>query len=228
MPEELIIPTKPSQAKDSDAQPPLKRSERLTLKMRACGTEKFLHLRRHFYGEAGSAADLLPSYIFFPEPVIKAILDNFARIKKLDDLQALVNGHTYMEPNLARVWEAIQQLRTTFDAMPEEQKAANRLRPSAARAARRARLAALKDVVDNEDGVIDNEEDESVSDAENELEGSGSDSESMEDSDSSEELSDSARSDDVSEPGIQGTDIAPKIIQTDRLSSVPCMVSSGD
>ncbi|GBE84703.1 hypothetical protein SCP_0606830 [Sparassis crispa] len=72
---------------------PVKHKDHLSRGMRDRGKDRLLQLRKSIYVAADSVdTDIIPEFIYLPDPVIKAILDRFALLQSIKDLDALIAG----------------------------------------------------------------------------------------------------------------------------------------
>lgn len=127
--------------------------------MKTFGMERLLALRTEFYYDADDIeAAAIPESMYLPDTVIASILDEYALIKTIDDLDHFIAGAVYVLPNRSRLWQALRQLEPEFVRLRQENKA--RL---AAQCAEKA-LAASQTVVAS--GPGDNEQDDEGMDSE--------------------------------------------------------------
>ena len=115
VPELPAVPQRPS---DNN---PVPRKHRLRRSMRAVGTTALIEFRWTVYNESDTPASrLLPPSSFFPDNTIKLILDRFALLQSLQDVQQAIDPCTFARGHAARLWEIIQELRLQFEVMEQE------------------------------------------------------------------------------------------------------------
>ncbi|THG94212.1 hypothetical protein EW026_g7217 [Hermanssonia centrifuga] len=97
---------------------PVKQSQRLTKEMRAIGRTKLEELQWEIYfDEDVVRTGFLPPDTFLPEEVIKVVLDRFALINTMRQLEDTTAAYIYLRPHQSKLWDLIQQLAITFSEL---------------------------------------------------------------------------------------------------------------
>lgn len=118
------------------------RRDRISPQMRAVGLVHFLQLREALYAKAGNENFVLPSFIYFPDTVMKYLLDHFNSIKAADDLDPILEGRRYLKPHKDELWAVIEELQVEFATIKEAARLARNECARQRRAEKKAQAAA--------------------------------------------------------------------------------------
>jgi len=92
---------------------------RLTDKMTDQGTERLREFRQQVWMEKWSSIGFVVPVAVLPDANIKNILDNFARIQNVEQLQPYIDGLFVLSGSENRLLALILELRTLFLTMPQ-------------------------------------------------------------------------------------------------------------
>ena len=108
--------------------PPLRRTNqtqttipmesRLTEQMLALGTVRLHKFRWQLWNENRRMFGHLPPVAIISDNRIKTLLDNFGRLKTIQDLTPYINDLHFLSPHKADLFSIISELRTSFDLLP--------------------------------------------------------------------------------------------------------------
>lgn len=91
---------------------------RLTEQMMALGTVRLHEFRRQLWNENRRMLGHLPPVAIISDNRIKTLLDNFGRLKNIQDLSPYINDLHILSPHEAHLFSIISELRTSFDLLP--------------------------------------------------------------------------------------------------------------
>jgi hypothetical protein len=95
---------------------------RLTEKMLRQGTTGLQQFRQQLWNEKSEDIGYLPPLAFLPDAHIKNILENFARIKTLQDLSPYIHDLHLLSGLESRLFSFISDLRLTFASLPRPER----------------------------------------------------------------------------------------------------------
>jgi hypothetical protein len=90
-------------------------AEPLTDNMRALGKEHLLGFRMKLWHNADEVQfGLIPPAVFLPDVTIKEILDNYALLHSVEDLDPIIKNHRYLILHREALWQLISTLEADF------------------------------------------------------------------------------------------------------------------
>ncbi|KAF9524237.1 hypothetical protein CPB83DRAFT_898094 [Crepidotus variabilis] len=110
IPEPALLPLRRATAQHET----LPKGLRLTEKMITKGTKRLLDFRKELWNDISLDIGFASPGAILPETHIKLLLDNFARIKSLDNLSTYISGLDLLNGHEERLFTLIQELRTAF------------------------------------------------------------------------------------------------------------------
>ncbi|KAJ3817575.1 hypothetical protein F5880DRAFT_1445447, partial [Lentinula raphanica] len=102
-----------------------KKHQRISLAMRAHGSNELKKFREQIYEAADdSAVHMLPSELFFADDQIKQVLDNFTQLNEADDVMRLLQGmkNKYLEPYHRQLYTRLQDMKGEFQSIEADKK----------------------------------------------------------------------------------------------------------
>jgi hypothetical protein len=113
-----VLPAKPKQRRTVPAIP---MAERLTDDMRSIATKHLIHFRTKLWRTADEIDYcVVPPVAFLPDIIIKRILDNYALLCSITDLDPIIKGESYLLPHRDALWQLITTFETEFIPLREK------------------------------------------------------------------------------------------------------------
>ncbi|KII83513.1 hypothetical protein PLICRDRAFT_180290 [Plicaturopsis crispa FD-325 SS-3] len=133
---------------------PVKKGKRLTRVMRAHGLARLLKLRRQIWSKADEKkTGFLPPIVYLPDNLIQDILDRFALLLTLQDIEFIAKNNPLLADRYTLIYDVVLELRHDFDRIRLETAERNREKKAAKRAA-----AAMLEVAESGSREVESED----------------------------------------------------------------------